>query len=75
VRDDEGGVWIVTGLVLGGLVYAWLVIMLIAGWSAALPFVVVPPVVATLIGANSLLGGGRYGRGERPAGRGSEPGR
>jgi hypothetical protein len=61
--DEEGGVWIVTGWVLCLLVYALVVLMDVAGFTAVLPLVVLPPVVIGLIGANSLLGGGRhYGR-------------
>lgn len=67
VRDDRGGMWIVTGLVLGGVVYAGTVVMLAAGFSAVAPLVVIPPVLVALIGANNLLGGGRtHGR---PPGR------
>jgi len=62
-RDDRGGVWIVTGLVLGAVVYAGMVLMVVAGVTAVVPLVVIPPVLVALIGANSLLGGGRsYGR-------------
>jgi hypothetical protein len=58
-RDDHGGVWIVTGIVLGVLVYAGCVLMAVAGFSAVVPLVVVPPVLLGIIAANSLLGGGR----------------
>jgi hypothetical protein len=56
-------VWINTGIVLGVLFYAFIVLMLVAGFRAVLPLVILPPVVMGLIGANNLLGGGhRYGR-------------
>jgi hypothetical protein len=67
-HDDAGGVWIVTGIVLGVLVYAGIVVTVMAGFTVALPLVVIPPVVVGLIGASSLLGGGR-GRGARPGPR------
>jgi hypothetical protein len=75
LRDDRGGVWIVTGLVLGAVVYAGMVLMMVAGVTAVVPLVVIPPVLVALIGANSLLGGGRgYGRSpRRPVGRGRAP--
>jgi hypothetical protein len=60
--DDAGGVWILTGIVLGALVYAGVVLMVVAGFTAAVPFVVIPPVIVAMIGANSLLGGGRPAR-------------
>jgi hypothetical protein len=66
-RDDRGGVWIVTGLVLGGLVYLGVVVMAAAGFTVVVPLVVVPPVLVGVIGANSLLGGGRTD--SRTAGR------
>ena len=65
--DDAGGVWILTGVVLGALLYAGIVLMAIAGFTPVLPLVVIPPVLIALIGTNSLLGGGRS-RG-RPTGR------
>jgi hypothetical protein len=66
-RDDAGGVWIRTGWVLGILLYAFIVLMAVAGFSPVIPLVVIPPVLAALIAGNSLLGGGR-GRGSgRPA--------
>jgi hypothetical protein len=52
-------VWIVTGLALGAVVYAGMVLMVVAGVTAVVPLVVIPPVLVALIGANSLLGGGR----------------
>jgi len=70
-RDDRGGVWIVTGIVLGALVYAGCVIMAAAGFSAVVPLVVVPPVLLGIIAANSLLGGGRDHR--RSEGRPNPP--
>ena len=57
--DDAGGVWILTGVLLGVLVYAGVVVMYIAGFTPVAPLVVIPPVLIGLIGANSLLGGGR----------------
>ena len=70
-RGDAGGVWIVTGIVLGTLLYAGIVLTVIAGFTVAVPLVVIPPVVIGLIGANSLLGGSRThgaGRAPRPSG-------
>jgi hypothetical protein len=74
-RTDDGGVWIVTGLVLGGIVYAGMVAMLVAGFTPVAPLVVVPPVLLALIAANNLLGGGRsHGRSAgRPVGQGRAP--
>ena len=64
--DDHGGVWIVTGLVLGAIVYAGMVLMAAAGFTAVTPLVVIPPVLVAVIGANNLLGGGRtHGRRRR----------
>jgi hypothetical protein len=57
--DDAGGVWIVTGIVLGVLLYGFIVLMDVAGFTAVAPLVIIPPVLVALIGANSLLGGGR----------------
>ncbi len=71
-RDDAGGVWIVTGLVAGAIVYAGMVAMLVAGFTPVTPLVVIPPVLIALIAANSLLGGGRS-RGRSPAGHGRTP--
>ena len=73
--DDNGGVWIITGVVLGTLVYAGIVTMAVAGFTAVLPLVVIPPVLVGLIGANNLIGGGRdHGRSPgRPVGRGQAP--
>jgi hypothetical protein len=65
--DDAGGVWIMTGIVLGLIVYAGIIVMAIAGFSAVVPLVVIPPVIVALIGASNLIGGGRtHGQ---PAGR------
>jgi hypothetical protein len=64
VADDCGGVWIVTGVLLCILVYAGVVLMDIAGFTAVLPLVVIPPVLVALIAGSSLLGGGR-GSGRR----------
>jgi hypothetical protein len=74
-RDDTGGVWIVTGVVLGALAYAGCVLMAVAGFAVVLPFVVIPPALIGLIGANNLLGGGRtYGRSAgRPGANGRAP--
>jgi hypothetical protein len=72
--DDAGGVWIITGIVLGALVYAGVVLMVVAGFTAAVPFVVIPPVIVAMIGANSLLGGGRPSRPARaPSGPAPPP--
>ena len=57
--DDTGGVWIITGFVLGAIVYAGMVLMAVAGFTAVVPLVVIPPVLVGIIAANSLLGGGR----------------
>jgi hypothetical protein len=58
-RDDAGGVWIRTGIVLGVLFFAFMVVLWAAGFDAIAPFVVIPIVLVALIGANSLLGGPR----------------
>lgn len=71
LHDDAGGVWIRVGVAGGVLLYAGLVVMLAAGFSAILPFVVIPLVLVALIGANSLLGGPR--RRQRPPGRPIRP--
>jgi hypothetical protein len=75
IPNDTGGVWIVTGIVLGLLVYAGMVLMLVAGFSGVAPMVVIPPVLLALIAANNLLGGGRtHGRSPgRPVGQGQAP--
>ncbi len=53
---DAGGVWIVTGIVLGALAYGAVLLMLAAGYSSVLPVAVVPPVLVILIGGTNLLG-------------------
>lgn len=61
-RDDAGGIWIATGWALGLLVYAWCVVMAVAGFTEILPLVVVPPVVILLIVGSHVVGGPRnYG--------------
>jgi len=74
-RDDAGGVWIITGLVVGAIVYAGMVMMMVAGFTVVAPLVVIPPVLAVLIAANNLLGGGRsHGRSPgHPVGQGQAP--
>lgn len=74
-RGDAGGVWIRTGVVLGMLVYAGVVVMAAAGFTAVIPLVVLPPVLVGLIGAANLLGGGRQtgGAGGRASDRGERP--
>ena len=73
--DDAGGVWIVTGIVLGVLLYGCIVLMDVAGFTAVAPLVVIPPVLLGLIAANNLLRGGRsHGRPTgRPVGGGQAP--
>ncbi|HUY66477.1 MAG TPA: hypothetical protein VMV06_06630 [Acidimicrobiales bacterium] len=73
--DDTGGAWIVTAVVLGVLAYLGVVVMAVAGFTAVVPLVVLPPVLVALIGGNNLLGGGRsHGRSPgRPVGRGQAP--
>ena len=70
LRDDAGGVWIVTGWVLGGLVYVGVVLAWHAGFTAAVPFVVIPAVLVFMVGAGNLLSGNRAGR---PAPRFNRP--
>jgi len=70
VRDDAGGIWIVTGWVLGGLAYVGVVLTWSAGFTAAVPFVVIPAVLVFMIGAGNLLSGKRSGR---PAPRFNRP--
>jgi hypothetical protein len=70
VRDDAGGVWIVTGWVVGLLVYAGVVLAWHAGFTAATPFVVIPPVLLVMIGAGNWMSGKRGGR---PAPRFNRP--
>ena len=57
VRDDAGGVWITTGWIVGVIVYAGVLVTWHAGFTAAVPFVVIPPVLVILIAAGNLLGG------------------
>jgi hypothetical protein len=75
--DDAGGVWIGVGIAGGVVLYIGALVMLIAGFNAILPFVIVPPVLVALIGANSLLGGPRRPRPParpiRPTDRGIVP--
>jgi hypothetical protein len=75
--DDAGGVWISVGIAGGVVLYIGALIMLVAGFNAVLPFVIVPPVLIALIGANSLLGGPRRPRPParpiRPTDRGIVP--
>ena len=61
-RNDAGGVWIVTGWVVGLLFYAGLVLVWHAGFTAAAPFVVIPAVLVVMIGAGNLVSGRRPGR-------------
>ena len=70
VRDDAGGVWIVTGWVLGFLVYACVLLAWHAGFTAATVFVVIPPLLLVMIGAGNLISGRRSGR---PAPRFNRP--
>jgi hypothetical protein len=67
--DDAGGVWIVTGIVLGVLLYGFIVLMDVAGFTPVAPLVVIPPILVALIGANSLLGGGRTRSSPQPVPR------
>ena len=69
-RDDAGGVWIYTGVVLGLIVYAGVVVAWYAGFTAAAPFVVIPAVLVVLVGAGNLISGKRPGR---PAPRFNRP--
>jgi hypothetical protein len=73
--SDYGGVWVATGVVLGLMAYGAVILMLIAGYTSVLPVVILPPVLAGLIGASNLMGGGRtYGRTPgRPVGYGQAP--
>jgi hypothetical protein len=70
VRDDAGGVWIVTGWILGALIYVGVALAWRAGFTPAAPFVVIPVVLAVMIGAGNLIGGRR---GSRPAPRFNRP--
>ncbi len=60
---------------MGVLMYGFIVLMAVAGFTVVLPLVILPPVVLALIAANNLLGGGRtYGRTSgRPVGQGQAP--
>ncbi|MHB1709955.1 MAG: hypothetical protein ACYCV7_00930 [Acidimicrobiales bacterium] len=75
--DEVGGMWINVGIAGGAVMYLGAIVMLVAGFSAIAPFVILPPVFLTLIGANSLLGGPRRPRPParpiRPADRGTVP--
>ena len=69
--DDAGGMWIRIGIIGGLLIYAGVVVMAAAGFTEIIPFVIIPPILVALIGANSLVGGGRRRRPEpapRPLG-------
>jgi hypothetical protein len=70
VRDDAGGVWIVTGWVVGLAVYAMVVVAWLAGFGAAAPFVVIPAVLVAMIGIGNLI---NEGRSRRPAPRFNHP--
>ncbi len=70
VRDDAGGVWIITGWVVGLIVYAGVVLAWHAGFTAAAPFVVIPAVLVVMIGMGNLVSGRRAGR---PAPRFNRP--
>ena len=69
-RDDAGGFWIYTGVVLGLVVYVGVVVAWHAGFTAAAPFVVIPAVLVVMVGAGNLLSGKRPGR---PAPRFNRP--
>jgi hypothetical protein len=62
VRGDGGGVWIKTGWAVGCVVYAGVVLAWHAGFTAATPFVVIPPVLLLMIGAGNWISGKRGGR-------------
>ena len=62
MAGDDGGVWIVTGWVLGLAVYAGVVVMAAAGVTSVLPLVVIPPILIGLIGGANLIGGRDRGR-------------
>jgi len=61
-RDDAGGVWIVTGWVVGLIFYAGIVLAWHAGFTGAAPFVIIPPLLIVMIGAGNLVSGRRPGR-------------
>lgn len=69
-RDDSGGVWIAIGWIVGLLVYVGVVLSWYAGFTAAAPFVVIPAVLAIMVGAGNLISGNRPGR---PAPRFNRP--
>lgn len=71
--DDAGGLWVRTGLVLGGLIYLGILIMAAAGFTAVVPLVVLPPVLVGVIAAANLLGGRSHGRGTGAPARGQPP--
>ena len=58
-RDDAGGLWIRVGIGLGIIFYLFMVVLWAAGFTAIVPFVIIPLVLVALIGANSMLGGPR----------------
>jgi hypothetical protein len=62
-------VWIVTGWVVGLIVWAGVVVAWHAGFGAAAPFVVIPAILVFMIGAGNLIGG----RPSRPAPRFNRP--
>ena len=72
-RDDAGGVWIVTAWVLCVIMYGFIVLMDVAGFTEVLPLVVLPPIVLGLIAANNLLRGGSSQR-SRDGSSGGRPG-
>ncbi len=49
--------WIKTGWALGFVAYVGVVVTWHAGFTAAAPFVVIPPVLVVMIGAGNLLSG------------------
>jgi hypothetical protein len=56
------------GVASGVVMYGFVVLMAVAGFTVVLPLVILPPVVLGLIAANNLLGGGRtYGRSGGPS--------
>ena len=70
VADDAGGVWIITGWVVGCVLYAGVALAWYAGFSAAAPLVVIPAVLVVMVGAGNLISGRRSGR---PAPRFNRP--
>jgi hypothetical protein len=66
-RDDSGGVWIITGWIVGFIVWLGIVAMWRAGFTPVAPLVIVPPVMLFMIGAGNLIGGRRPSRGPRRA--------